>query len=307
MKLQARDIMGGLTNKNHILHEISPKESELLKKTLLEMMEDIHLVCIDNNIGYSLHGGTILGAIRHQGFIPWDDDLDIAMLRRDWEKFKSIFEEKLGEKYVLEAPNYGNKDTKTYFGKIYKKGTTLIELQDINAPFNKGIYIDIFIVENVSDNKIIKHFDAIISDCWKAITTCQIYYRYPNDLFSEYMHTTISSNIYFKIRKFIGFCFSFISHKKLVSLYDHFISRHPDTTKYITVPTGRAFYTGEILPRETWNPLKLMKFEDYNFYGQADPKAYCLKHYGPTYMELPPIDKRERHFCVKLDFNMEMR
>jgi len=305
MGISARDIMSNLTQKSEILKELSKEESNKLKKVLLEMMQDVHNACKIYSIGYSLHGGTALGAIRHNGFIPWDDDLDIVMMRDDWERFKQVFDDALGESYILEGPNYGNKETKTYMGKIYKKGTKLIELQDLNTPFEKCIYIDVFIFENVSDNRFVRKMDAFISDFLKAVTTSQIYYLYPNLLMETYMGQTIKSKVYYKLRRFLGFLFSFISHKRLVGIFDNFVSRHPNTTKYITVPTGREYYMGEILPRSSWAPLQLIKFEDRLFFCQSDIVGYCRKHYGSTYMELPPEGKRERHFCVELEFGEE--
>ena len=302
MNFSARNVMSGISQKTDVLKEVSPEEREKLKNTLLQIMQHIHDVCGKYNTEYSLHGGTALGAIRHEGYIPWDDDLDIVMLRKGWERFKSIFDEALGDKYVLEGPNYGNKETKTYFGKIYKKGTRLVEIQDINAPFEKGIYVDIFIFDNVSDNKLIRWYDSIVSDFIKGVTTSQIYYKYPNKVMKTYMGTTRKSKIYYSMRRILGFFFSFVSHRKLVAWYDHFVSRHNDSTNNITVPAGREYYKGEIMPRSSWAPLKLMKFEDRFFYCQADVVGYCRQHYGPTYMELPPLEKRERHFCVELDF-----
>ena len=91
----------------------------------------------------------------------------------------------------------------------------------------------------------------------------------------------------------------------MVDKYDKFVSRHSKSSLWVTVPTGRAFYKGEMMKKTDWKPFKLISFEDKEFLIQSSPEAYCLKHYGNTYMELPPVHKRERHFCVKLDFNDE--
>ena len=104
-------------------------EKDLLRKvqlTQLEIAKEIHRVCEENDIRYFLSDGTFLGAVRHQGFIPWDDDMDIGMLREDYEKFCRIAPQKLGEKYVFQNwytdPNYG-----LPFGKVMKRGTVYQE------------------------------------------------------------------------------------------------------------------------------------------------------------------------------------
>lgn len=301
MKWQARDVMNSLVASSQILKEVKEEDLADLKAVLLKMMQDIHNVCVARNIHYSLFGGSMLGAVRHKGYIPWDDDIDLVMPRADWERFKVIFESDLGDRYTMEAPNYGGKDTKTYFGKVYLKGTTLLELQDVESPFEKGIWIDFFILENVSDSPFIRRIDALVSDCWRVITTCQQYYLYPNKLMDEYMGATTSSKWYFKIRKFVGFCFSFISHRRFVGMYDRFVSRHKKTGTYVTVPTGRKFYRGEMGPASVFASYHLVKFEDKEFLSMADPHAYCRNVFGPTYMQEPPPEKRERHFYVKMD------
>ena len=302
MNWQARDIMNRLAASSSLLQEVTEQELHDLKSVLLGMMQDIHDVCMARDIRYTLVGGSILGAIRHQGFIPWDDDIDIAMRRKDWERFKDIFQTDLGQKYVLEAPDYGDKDTKTYFGKVYLKGTTLLELQDLKSPFEKGIWVDVFILENASDSPLVRRLDGMVSDCWRIISTCQQYYLYPNELMDAYMSATTASKWYYRIRKFVGFCFSFVSHKRFVAMWDHFVSRHKKDGAYITLPASRKFYKGELLPTAVFADYHLVKFEDTEFLSMADPHAYCLNLYGPTYMQEPPPEKRERHFFVKLDF-----
>lgn len=89
MGKSAKEIMNNLALKTNCLMEVDQDMRNRLQDVLVEMMQDIHNVCIKRKIGYALVGGSCLGAVRHQGFIPWDDDIDISMLREDWEKFRS--------------------------------------------------------------------------------------------------------------------------------------------------------------------------------------------------------------------------
>ena len=186
MGKSAKEIMNNLALKSNCLMEVDQDMRNHLQDVLVEMMQDIHNVCIKREIGYALVGGSCLGAVRHQGFIPWDDDIDISMLREDWEKFRSCFDEELGEKYVMEAPQYGNKDCKTTWAKVYKKKTVLQEIMDVDTPYEQGIFIDIFFYENVSNNKIIRKIDACLSDFLKGVATSMVFYKYPNELMKQY-------------------------------------------------------------------------------------------------------------------------
>lgn len=302
MYTSARSVMSSITNQSDLLVEIKGEQKAKLMEVLLEIMQDIHTMCVKNNIGYSMVGGTLLGAVRHKGFIPWDDDFDISMLREDFEKFKECFEKDLGDKYILEAPNYKNIESKTVFGKVHKKGTQLWEVQDVSVPFAKGIYIDIFIYDNVSANKLVRKIDGLISDFMKGVATSMVYYKYPSEIMTQYYGATSASKSYLKKRRFLGFLFSFIPHKTWVNWFDKFVSRHKKDTGIITAPTGRKYYNGEIIKKSWWKPFQLMPFEDKEFCAMNEPHKYLANLYGNDYMQLPPVDKRERHFCVKLDF-----
>ena len=91
-----------------------------LQNVLLDIYKDIDMVCRENGLTAFLCGGSALGAIRHKGFIPWDDDLDVAMTREDYIVFRKVFHRKYKDKYIINAPNY-SKDAKTRFVKILKK------------------------------------------------------------------------------------------------------------------------------------------------------------------------------------------
>lgn len=110
----------------------------------VEMLIFIDNICRENNITYHLYTGSLLGAVRHKGFIPWDDDIDICMTRENYDKFIRVFKENESNKYCLEIPNY---KSQLHIGKIRKLNTQLFEFttpEDSNA----GIYIDIFPLDN---------------------------------------------------------------------------------------------------------------------------------------------------------------
>ena len=302
MGKSAKEIMNNLALKSNCLMEVDQDMRNHLQDVLVEMMQDIHNVCIKRKIGYALVGGSCLGAVRHQGFIPWDDDIDISMLREDWEKFRSCFDEELGEKYVMEAPQYGNKDCKTTWAKVYKKKTVLQEIMDVDTPYEQGIFIDIFFYENVSNNKIIRKIDACLSDFLKGVATSMVFYKYPNELMKQYYGATPQTKRYYNMRRFLGFLFSWMSHKRFCDCYDKFVSRHKSPSEYITAPTGRKNYMGELLQRKWWIPQKQVKFENTEFLVPADSHNYLLTLFGKNYMQLPPVEKREKHFIVKLKF-----
>ena len=150
MKLSTFDIFKNIESDEVII--LSEEQLETLKKTLLTMLKDVIEVCEKNNITYSLGGGSVLGAVRHKGFIPWDDDIDLNMSREDYDKFVIAFEKEYGYKYWIHTPE----KTKNYnllFARIRLKGTALITRDDFDNE-ECGVPLDIFIIENTFDNKI---------------------------------------------------------------------------------------------------------------------------------------------------------
>ena len=125
---------------------------EEAKQIMLSILKEIDKVCKEHNINYWLDGGTLLGAIRHKGFIPWDDDIDIAMLREDFEKFKKVAKLKMKEDFYLEIFDLEN----IFKGmplKVRAKNTIYIEKWDKKNSKKKGIFIDVFPFDRFSLNK----------------------------------------------------------------------------------------------------------------------------------------------------------
>ena len=123
-----------------------------LQERQYEILVELDRICKKNNIEYFLDGGTLLGAVRHKGFIPWDDDLDVAMFRKDYEKFKSIVSSELNEKYFFQ--DYDTDDGYgMVFGKLKIKNTKYTEKVANKSRAKDGIFIDIFIYDNISANE----------------------------------------------------------------------------------------------------------------------------------------------------------
>lgn len=112
-----------------------------LQLTQLNILRYVNDFCLKNNIKYSIAYGTALGAVRHRGFIPWDDDMDICMLREDYNKFLSLWKD--SDDYILQN-NETNSDFTQTFSKIRKRNTSFVQKDDIGKSFHKGIFIDIF-------------------------------------------------------------------------------------------------------------------------------------------------------------------
>ncbi len=132
-----------------------------LWQTELEIMDVIHSMCVENNLRYSLAYGTLLGAVRHNGFIPWDDDIDIVMPREDYEKFVALFTTSNIHGYIL--LNYNNTlDYTNTFSKIVKKHTTFLQYEhDRTKRFHKGIFVDVFPLDRVAPGRINEKYQKL--------------------------------------------------------------------------------------------------------------------------------------------------
>ncbi len=115
-----------------------------------EILDEIDRVCLENDLRYSLAYGTLLGAIRHSGFIPWDDDIDIMMPREDYERLRAIWHEKANKEFILEDETMFD-DYVNNFGKVRKDHTTFLQFEsERTCRYHTGLFVDIFSGDRVA-------------------------------------------------------------------------------------------------------------------------------------------------------------
>ena len=275
---------------------ISDEDRDRLQKVLLEMYEDVLSYCSKENMTPFLVGGSALGAIRHGGFIPWDDDLDIGLLRSEYNRFLTGFEKEFGDKYIVNAPGRQSK-TRARFTKIMKKNTIFRELTSIPDEELNGVFIDVFPIENVPDGGVRRRIKGLLTDA-VAFISSQVFTKENCSRESlETLKRTGALNYY--VRMITGTVFGLKNSSWWFRQYDRVSQFGDNSTKQVTISSGRKHYFGEIIDRNTVLPPRYVSFDGLSapVFGKAE--NYLSNLYG-NYMEIPPESKREKHFIKEL-------
>lgn len=260
------------------------KKLELRELQLLQLsvMKELHKVCVKYNITYYLIAGSLLGAIRHKGFIPWDDDIDIAMMRTDYERFKIIWSEILPkDKFFLQSID-SDRDFRPALMRLCIRDT----YQDIPTEREhrncKNSYIDIFPLDNVSDNKENRNKQEIALRRINAIIDRKIYHIYPTD-----------SEIKKAIKRSISFVLKIVPLHWLQERRDKImISYNKENCHCVSSMASKYGFRKQIMPKEIYGTPQLIDFEDTKLFGPEKKEEYLELLYGSDYMKIPPVEKR---------------
>lgn len=290
------DFLLASSKNSNIFYELTSEERTLLKCELLSIYKDIITISQKYNLTLMLGGGSVLGAVRHQGFIPWDDDIDLMMPRQDYNKFIQIFEKELGENYLLQAPCTSH-ETNTLFIKVVKKNTILKCFDDYDLEEYSGIRVDIFPIENAPNNLFIRKCKFFILDTLKIIINSIPMYQSKNKLLKKALSISIKAKIFYYTRIITGCIFLIFGKKNLYNFYDKIASSSKGNV-YCTIPTGRKWSKGECQRREVFFPPKKIIFEGIESYIPNDSHTYLKNLYG-DYLTIPPVEKRERHYYIE--------
>ena len=268
--------------------EILEKYPELLnvQKTELEILLCFDEVCQKNNLCYGIDYGTLLGAVRHGGFIPWDDDIDVTMPYKDYKKFLNIAEESFDENYFVQTrdtdPNYT-----TWFAKIRKNGTKYIQFHSKDIKMNHGVWIDIFPFFLMPNDK--KKRKRYVKRCLRLISIMNLKYIPCRFAYPE-------NSLSWKAKDFTRKCIHYILKIIPDSLIDKKVEK--EFTRYEdTDPSEKYYWFGgrtEPLREEELFPYNEIEFEGYMFKCPNKVEDVLTKRYG-DYMKLPPKEERVGH------------
>ncbi len=259
-----------------------------LQQKLFEMLKFFHELCKKENLRYYLLGGTALGAARHQGFIPWDDDIDVGMPRADYEKLKKISETNDKGKYCFEFPSK-EKDFTYAYGKMYDTTTTLIE--NTRYKTKRGIFIDIFPLDGAGNNKqeSLRNFKKIDKKA-NLLYTATLAWRNGRNPYK---------NIALSLMQLIPINQAKLKLKidKMASLIDY------DSVEYIANFFGN-WHEKEIAEKQWFGAPTEYTFEGIKVFGPENMDAYLTALYG-DWRTPPPIEKQiSHHDYLFLDLNL---
>lgn len=295
--LETNELLKTKLSHSSRLHPLTDEELQQVQKSLLEIFLDIKKVCEDNSIPYTLGGGSVLGSVRHGGFIPWDDDIDVNVERKYLPVLKEKIEEAYGDKYYVQCP-VESKEYYSTFWNVQKRGTVFRESL-AQAEGYCGLKVDIFPVENTYKNPIARKFHGILSDGCSFILSC---IRFANRK-QEYMdlaEKNASAQRVIKIKAGIGKVFSISQMWWLKTANRVYNMCRNDHSDYVVVPSGRRHFFGEIYLRREFSVGRKSSFEGADVLIPVESEKYLERLYGTNYMTPPDEAHQEHHMVYEL-------
>ncbi len=250
---------------------------------ILEIMDVIDALCRKHHLRYYLTGGSLLGAVRHGGFIPWDDDLDIVMPRQDFDAFMQLCPEELPAGYHLRWITTDENHFRL-FAKVCKQGTQFVEKLGKNSQVSWGIFVDVFPADEIAGYSRAVERRKWMVEKLKVMLSGKSHaqaFGFPKRVLIRMLSCRQMHRLAEKIMT--------AKNGKGYGYYTNYVSIYPVRKR--TIPKA---WMGEGIR---------LPFEDRNY---CVPVKYDLELenvYGKNYMQVPPVEKRRSHYPVKVVFS----
>ncbi len=269
-----------------VKRELTPEEFRRMQLLELDMLVDFDRVCKQHNIKYTILAGTMLGAVRHGGFIPWDDDADIGMLREEYEKFKKVTADLNPEICYFQDhttdPNY-----RWAYGKLRRTGTEYVRVGQEHLKCKTGIFVDVFPLDDCPKSTVGQMFQDFYCFCCRKILWSEVG-RKSCKGFLKVWYSLLS-----EIPTRVAFSLLSLYTKKSRNDNDKLVR----TLSYTSI--GKLYFKHPLkqrygLPKEWFLDCKEYDFEGHKLMGSRNYDEVLSFWFG-DYMKLPPEDQREQH------------
>lgn len=265
---------------------LSREQLRQLQLVELEILKEIDRVCKKNHIHYSLTGGTLLGAVRHQGFIPWDDDADICMLRSEYRKFQEACKNDLdAEKFYFQ--DIENTDGYRWgYGKVRRKNSLFLRENQEDMAYEQGIFVDIFPRDGVPDGWVAQKVHTFVCFLLRKIMWSKIGYK---------ASTKKWERLVYKLLALIPRKYILYSYQKLIAISNR---KKTKLVRALTFPLPNSLKGYE---RRWYQKYTTIYFENIAFQVENSYKEWLEQEFG-DYLRMPPIEKRKIHPVTQIEF-----
>lgn len=270
-----------------------------LHQVLLAAMKDIDKICREHGLKYYLHAGTLLGAFNHKGFIPWDDDVDISLLREDYEKLCEILREEYSDRYFLQNL-YTNPNYKNNRSVLRVLGTEVIHYHADDAAERCEIGVDLVPLDSAPDSKLARKIQQGL--IWVFDAAVQIK---QGDIIPHHPVMKCIGLLSKMDRRRLGRIID-----KLAMMFNHRNTEYVGLLTYtVKNPyTGRSGYENDLMPRKWFLDPIMVEFEDTKLMTISSPTADLVHRYGPKWAEPYPEEKRiTKHDVQSYEISPEVR
>ena len=250
-----------------------------LQMIQLEMLTEVDRICRKFNIQYNSIAGTLLGAIRHKGYIPWDDDADVAFLRPEYEKFRDACKSELDKSRFIFQDHRNTKGYRWGYGKLRRKNTLFLREHQEHMPYMQGVFIDIFPLDGVPDNYLLRSLKNFECFCIRKILWSKVGKFAEKNFWKRQAYKVLDK----------------LPEKTVFHYYHTMIYRaNKNNTRMVRIlmfPTPNSEYG---YYRNWYEKSKEVEFEGKRLQGIQDHDSYLNFKFG-EYMKLPPAEKRKVH------------
>lgn len=248
----------------------------------VELLQEVDRICTKHGIHYSVEGGTLLGAVRHKGFIPWDDDVDIAMVRSEYEKFCKVCEEELDKQNYFFQNHDTDSEYRWGYAKVLKNGTSFVRYGQEHLKMKKGVYVEIFPMDGIPKGRLKRVIFNFSRLCCRKIMWSEV---------GKIRCESAFMRAWFSLLNLIPVDMAFDYLNYLTRKYD------ADKAEYVTCLSFKDCWVkgNPGFKPEYYLNTKRVEFEDITVCAPIKDKELLVVLYGEDYMTPPPESERETH------------